>query len=155
MSDRRRQRRIPVEHLMDVRLRSEGSETRGRVLDLNNAGAFVATDLALDRDARLEVELCLSGDQSLPLQAVVARRTESVEARGHTIPAGLGIVFLTTNVMERAFIQKAVLEVLKVSLESTRARVSRASEPTSEMREGAQAGADCSLSSLERPQSSR
>jgi hypothetical protein len=137
MSDRRRHRRIPVEHLMEVRLRSEGSETRGRVLDLNNAGAFVATDLALDRDARLEVELCLSGDQSLPLQAVVARRTESVEGRGHTIPAGLGIVFLTTNVMERAFIQKAVLEVLKVSLESSRARVSRASESASEMREGA------------------
>ena len=122
---------------MEVRLRSEGSETRGRVLDLNNAGAFVATDLALDRDARIEVELCLEGDKSLPLQAVVARRTEPVEARGYTIPAGLGIVFLTTNVMERAFIQMAVLEALKTSLESTRARMSRPPGPASEIREGA------------------
>jgi hypothetical protein len=137
MTDRRRQRRIPVEHLMEARLKKDGAETRGRVLDLNNAGAFVATDLSLEKNARLEVELCLAGDKSLPLQAVVARRTESVEARGHTIPAGLGIVFLTTNVMERAFIQMAVLEALKTSLASTRARVTAPPGGSREVREGA------------------
>jgi alkylhydroperoxidase/carboxymuconolactone decarboxylase family protein YurZ len=38
------------------------------------------------------------------------------------VPAGLGIVFLTTNVMERSFIQLAVLAALRSSLESTKAQ---------------------------------
>jgi alkylhydroperoxidase/carboxymuconolactone decarboxylase family protein YurZ len=38
------------------------------------------------------------------------------------VPAGLGIVFLTSNVMERSFIQLAVLAALRSSLESTKAQ---------------------------------
>jgi hypothetical protein len=110
--------------MMEIRLVCEGVETMGRVVDLNNAGAFVATELVIEKDTKLEVQLCLPGtEKSLPIQAVVARRTEAVEGRDHTFPAGLGLVFLTKNVMERAFIQMAVLEALKMSLESTRAGV--------------------------------
>jgi len=121
--DRRRHPRIPVEQLMQARLVREGVDTVGRVLDLNNAGAFVATELVLPKNTRLEVELRLPGvEKSLPLQAVVARHTEAVEGRYRTVPAGLGIVFLTTNVMERSFIQMAVLAALRRSLESTKAQ---------------------------------
>lgn len=123
MADRRRHPRIAVEHLMEARLLSDGVEARGRVVDLNNAGAFVATDLELEKDSRLQVELSIAGSDSLPLQAVVARRSGAVEGRSHSIPAGLGLVFLPANVMERAFIQKAVLEALKASLQATRQRV--------------------------------
>ena len=120
--DRRRHPRIPVEQLMQARLVREGIDTVGRVLDLNNAGAFVATELVLPKNTKLEVELRLPGvEKSLPLQAIVVRHTEAVEGRNRTVPAGLGIVFLTTNVMERSFIQLAVLEALRSSLESTRA----------------------------------
>jgi hypothetical protein len=123
-TERRRRPRIPVKHTMEVRLVCDGAETVGRVLDLNNAGAFVATELPLEKDTRLEVQLYLPGtDKSLPIRAVVARRSEAVEGRSGTFPAGLGLVFLTTNVLERAFIQMAVLEALKMSLESTRAEV--------------------------------
>ena len=122
-ADRRRHPRIPVEQLMQARLVCEGVDTVGRVLDLNNAGAFVATELVLPKNTRLEVELRLPGvEKSLPLQAVVARHTEAVEGRYRTVPAGLGIVFLTTNVMERSFIQMAVLAALRRSLESTKAQ---------------------------------
>jgi hypothetical protein len=122
-AERRRHPRIPVEQLMQARLTREGIDTVGRVLDLNNAGAFVATELVLPKNTRLEVELRLPGiEKSLPLQAIVARRTEAVEGRNRTVPAGLGIVFLTTNVMERSFIQLAVLEALRSSLESTKAQ---------------------------------
>ena len=108
---------------MRARLVRDGVDTVGRVLDLNNAGAFVATELVLPKNTRLEVELQLPGtDKSLPLQAVVARHSEAVEGRKRTFPAGLGIVFLTSNVMERSFIQRAVLEALRSSLESTKAR---------------------------------
>lgn len=127
--DRRRHPRIPVEQLMQARLTREGIDTVGRVVDLNNAGAFVATELVLPKNTRLEVELRLPGiEKSLPLQAIVARHTEAVEGRNRTVPAGLGIVFLTSNVMERSFIQLAVLEALRSSLESTKAQA-RAAHP--------------------------
>jgi len=122
-ADRRRHPRIPVEHLMQARLTREGVDTVGRVLDLNNAGAFVATELVLPKNTKLAVELRFPGvENSLPLQAIVARHTEAVEGRSRTVPAGLGIVFLTTNVMERSFIQLAVLAALRSSLESTKAQ---------------------------------
>ncbi len=125
--DRRRHPRIPVEHLMQARLFREGVDTVGRVLDLNNAGAFVATELDLPKNTKLEVELRLPGvEKSLPLHAIVARRTEAVEGRNRTVPAGLGIVFLTANVMERSFIQLAVLAALRSSLESTKAQTREA-----------------------------
>lgn len=121
--DRRRHPRIPVEHSMQARLTREGIDTVGRVLDLNNAGAFVATDLVLPKNTKLEIEIYLPGvEKSLPLKAIVARQSEAVEGRNRTVPAGLGIVFLTTNVMERSFIQMAVLQALKSSLESTKAQ---------------------------------
>jgi hypothetical protein len=127
--DRRRQRRIPVESLMQARLVREGVDTVGRVLDLNNAGAFIATELVLPKNTKIEVELRLPGvEKSLPLQALVARRTEAVVGRNRVVPAGLGIVFLATNVMERSFIQLAVLAALRSSLESTRAQAAGASD---------------------------
>ena len=125
MSERRRRRRIPVEELMEARLVADGHETRAKVIDLNNAGAFVATDLTLDKNTSLEIELQIPGEEkSLPLKAIVARRTEAVEGKKRTIPAGLGLVFMAENVMERSFIQKAVLEALKGSLAATRMNLS-------------------------------
>ncbi len=127
MSERRRRRRIPVAHVMEARLVADGAETLGKVIDLNNSGAFVACDLVLDKNTALEVELRVPGeDKSLPLKAVVARRTEEVEGKTRVIPAGLGLVFMTDNVMERAFIQKAVLEALKGSLATMRTNLSSA-----------------------------
>lgn len=114
MTERRRQRRIPVEHVMEARLVVDGAETLGKVIDLNNAGAFVACDLVLDKNTAVEVELQIPGDdQSLPLKAVVARRTEEIAGKTRVMPGGLGLVFITDNARERAFIQKAVLEALK------------------------------------------
>jgi hypothetical protein len=124
MTDRRRHPRIPVDLLMEIVLVKDGVETVGRVVDLNNAGAFVATDLVLPKGTTIEVQLRLACiDKSLPLKALVARRIEAVEGRDRSIPAGLGLVFLTANVMERAFVQMAVLEALQSTLESTKARV--------------------------------
>ena len=124
MTERRRQRRIPVANVMEARLFSDGAETQGQIIDLNNAGAFIATDLTLDKNTAVEIEIQIPGEEkSLLLKAVVARRIEQVEGKTRVIPAGLGLVFMTDNVMERAFIQKAVLEVLKGSLATTRANL--------------------------------
>lgn len=131
MTERRRQHRIPVPHLMEARLVAvDGAETRGKVIDLNNAGAFVATDLDLEKNTPVQVELRIPGEEkSLPLKALVARKSDQVEGKTRIIPAGLGLVFMTENVMERAFIQKAVLEALKGSLATTRMSLDGVDEP--------------------------
>jgi hypothetical protein len=110
---------------MQARLMAEGVETVGRVLDLNNAGAFVATPLVLPKNTKLRVELHIPemDDGNVSLEAIVARHSEEVKGRESTIPAGLGIVFLVRNAAERGFIQRAVLEALRSSLEATRAQV--------------------------------
>ena len=78
----------------------------------------MATDLVLEKNASLVVELRFPGEEkALPLKAIVARRTETIKGRRCDFPAGLGLVFMTENVMERAFIQKVVLKALKGSLE--------------------------------------
>ncbi len=131
MSERRRRHRIPVDHVIEARLLVDGLTSTGRVVDLNNAGLFVATDLVLAKNTSLVVELRFPGEnKSLPLKAIVARRTELVKGRKRDFPAGLGLVFMTENVMERAFIQKAVLGALKGSLERT--RMSLATPPEAE-----------------------
>lgn len=121
MPERRRNPRIPVPHVMEAKLVAGDVATRGRVLDLNNAGAFVATDLDVEARSVLQIELEVPGiEKSLPLKAIVARRTEAVTGKTRTMPAGLGLVFEAANVMERAFIQRAVLEALKASLRAGR-----------------------------------
>lgn len=133
MSERRQHRRIPVEHVMEARLIAQGAQIQGRIIDLNNAGAFLATDLVLARNTVVEIELHIPGEEkSLPLKALVARCIEEVEGKTHSIPAGLGLVFMTDNVMERAFIQKAVLEALKGTLAATRANLPASQESSAD-----------------------
>ena len=129
MSERRRRHRIPVDHAIEVRLLVDGLISRGQIVDLNNAGAFVATDLVLAKNRSLVVELRIACEsKSLPLKAIVARQAEAVRGRARDFPAGLGLVFMTDNVMERAFIQKAVLAALKGSLERTRTALAKPRE---------------------------
>ncbi len=78
MSERRAHHRIPVYQLMEARLLVDGVASSGQVVDLNNAGAFVACDLVLAKNASLVVELRFPGEsKSLPLKAIVARRTQT------------------------------------------------------------------------------
>ena len=104
MRERRRRHRIRAGQLIEACLFVDGLMTRGRVVDLNNAGAFVATDLVLAKNASVVVELRVPGEnQTLPpLKAIVARRTEVVKGRKRDFPAGLGLVFTPENVIERA-----------------------------------------------------
>lgn len=119
-SERRKHPRIPVQLSMEARLVAEGINERGHVVDLNNAGAFIATEMPFEKNTPIEVELAVPGVECLPIKAVVARRTERVTGKRTEIPAGIGLVFLTDTVLERAFIQRAVLEALKDNVKITR-----------------------------------
>ncbi len=122
MQERRKRRRFFIEPTMEIILHVDGSEAKGQVVDLNTIGAFIATDLVLEKDTPLEVELCVPDvEEPLRIKAVVARRSERVRGRSGDFPAGLGIMFLTENEKEERFIQNAVIVALERALEKARA----------------------------------
>lgn len=122
MKERRKRRRYVLESSMEARLHVDGSETKGYVVDLNRIGAFIATDLVLEKGTSLRVELCLPDiDEPLLINAEVARRTERIEGESGVIPAGLGIMFITESEQEERFIQNAVIVALERALETAKA----------------------------------
>jgi hypothetical protein len=86
------------------------------LVDLNNAGAFVATDLVLEKGEGLHIELDIPGSETMPLQAVVARRSGEIKGKKKIIPAGLGLVFVDNTPEERKLIQKVVMSTLTLDL---------------------------------------
>ena len=128
MKERRRRRRFVVEPTMEALLHVEGSETKGHVVDLNVIGAFIATDLVLEKGSHLGVELCVPDLERSPLiKAVVARRSERVKGRNGDLPAGLGVIFLADKEEEHMFIQNAVIVALERALEKAKAHTATAS----------------------------
>ncbi len=122
MKERRQRRRYVIEPSMETRLHVDGSEIKGYVVDLNNIGAFIATELVLEKGTPLRVELCVPDvDEPLLINAEVARRTERIEGESGAIPAGLGVMFITDNDKEVRFIQNAVIVALERALEKARA----------------------------------
>jgi hypothetical protein len=121
MQERRKRRRFAIESTMEALLHVDGSEAKGHVVDLNRIGAFIATDLVLEKDTSLEVEICVPDvEEPLRIKAVVARRAERVRGRSGDLPAGLGLMFLTENEQEEKFIQNAVIVALERALEKAR-----------------------------------
>lgn len=122
MKERRKRRRYVIEFTMEARLHVNGAETKGYVVDLNRIGAFIATELVLDKGTPLRVELCVPDvEEPLLINAEVARRTERIEGESGVIPAGLGVMFITDSEEEERFIQNAVIVALERALEKARA----------------------------------
>ena len=123
MKERRKRQRYAIESSMEARLHVNNSETQGYVVDLNNIGAFIATDLVLEEGTSLRVELCVPDvDEPLLINAVVARQVERIESESGAIPAGLGLMFITDDEKEERFIQNAVIVALERALERAKAR---------------------------------
>jgi hypothetical protein len=128
MNERRKRRRFVLEATMEALLHVDGSKTKGQVVDLNNIGAFIATDLVLEKGTPVKVELCVPDLEDWPLiNAVVARRSERVPGRAGDLPAGLGLMFLADDEEEETFIQNAVIVALERALERAKAQVATAS----------------------------
>ena len=115
--ERRSQPRVQTEGLVRVRILVGGRLERGYLFDLNNAGAFVATDLVLEKGEKVHLELELPGiEEPQPLLAIVARCSPEITGRRTTIPAGLGVVFVAKSQKERQLIQKVVMTTLALDL---------------------------------------
>jgi len=122
MKERRKRRRFVIESTMEAVLHVDESETTGHVVDLNNIGAFIATELVLEKGTELRVELSVPDVEPLLINAVVARRTERVVGPNGVMPAGLGLMFVADGEKEQSFIQNAVIVVLERALEKARAQ---------------------------------
>lgn len=116
--DRRLEPRIRPQGRIVVRIHVGPDRLEeGYLVDLNNAGAFVATPLQLENGTRLAVELLIPGiDEPRPLQAVVARCAPEFRGSSKVIPAGLGVAFVGTSAEERQLIQQMVTETLAIDL---------------------------------------
>lgn len=115
--ERRLQPRVPTEGRIKVRILASGRLEEGYLVDLNNAGAFVATSLVLEKGEKVHLELEIPGDSTRqPLQAVVARCSGEMKGHHRVIPAGLGVVFVGEGQAEREVIQKIVMRTLAIDL---------------------------------------
>jgi uncharacterized protein (TIGR02266 family) len=101
------QRRHPRKSLR-VELQGEDSDGHGQLLfegsDLSSGGAFLRTDLLLERDERLTVQFQLPGDErTVTAQARVAwvRRFPKDEE-----PAGMGLEFLSMEADDQALLTR-------------------------------------------------
>jgi hypothetical protein len=93
------------------------SVANGYLYDLSGAGAFVATDLVVDRGCRIELEIAVPGiDEPKSFQATVARCASRVEGSRGAIPAGLGITFLTDTETQLRNIRDFVMSTLTLDL---------------------------------------
>jgi len=114
-SERRLQPRVCPQGHVKVRLLLPGQNESATLVDLNNAGAFVASTLVLDKGERLHVQLDLPGvEDTVPLEALVSRRSEEIQGKTKTIPAGLGLVFVGNTREERQLIQQVVMSILSL-----------------------------------------
>jgi hypothetical protein len=117
---------VQPEGKIPVRLLTPGRLDAGTLIDLNNVGAFVATDLDLEKGTEVHLELEIPGvDTSTPFKAVVARRSEEIQGKKETIPAGLGLVFVGNTPEERDVIQQVVMSLLTLDLLSFGCKLQR------------------------------
>jgi Tfp pilus assembly protein PilZ len=127
--DRRREPRVQPEGKISVRLLTAGRLEMGTLIDLNNMGAFVATDLVLDKGDKVHLELEIPGvDSPTPLLAVVARCSCEIRSKKKNIPAGLGLVFIGNTPEERQLIQQVVMSTLTLDLLSFGCKIQRVKE---------------------------
>jgi hypothetical protein len=109
-----------------VRLLTPGRLEAGTLIDLNNVGAFVATDLVLEKGTEVHLELDIPGvDTPTPLLAIVARCSGEIQGKNKTIPAGLGLVFIGKTPEERQLIQQVVMSTLTLDLLSFGCKLQR------------------------------
>jgi hypothetical protein len=89
----------------------------GTLEDINNAGAFVVTELDLKKGDRvqLEIEIPGEGDTKI-LSATVARRRAEVRRHQEILPPGLGLKFMAQTQEDLDYIQQVVVRLLALDL---------------------------------------
>lgn len=113
--DRRIEARVKTEGILGVALRTGDEISEGRVIDINTRGAYIATDLVLDRGIYLSLVFRLPGPRGdQEIKAQVARSNPGVDV--DSAPAGLGVLFLTNAPGEQARVERLVAALVSADL---------------------------------------
>jgi hypothetical protein len=124
--ERRRQPRVSLEesarvHILAPRDHPTGllntSTREGYLFDLNNLGAFVATEIDMQIGRAIDIVIDLPG-MRLPAQvpALVARRADRIQRYDRIIPEGLGLRFIAESNEDRERIHRIVMMILTLDL---------------------------------------
>jgi hypothetical protein len=108
--ERRSEPRVQAEDPLVVNVRASSAHGHGRLLDLNNRGAFVGTEMVLESGETVTLEIQMPGSNRLEsIRGVVARQQDEATS-------GLGVEFLPTSVEERDHIYYVVKTILALDL---------------------------------------
>jgi hypothetical protein len=108
--ERRSEPRIQTEDPVIANVRAPSGYGQGRLLDINNRGAFIGTEMALESGELVTLEIQIPGsDRMESVRGVVARQQDGTTS-------GLGIEFLPANVEERDHIHYVVKTILALDL---------------------------------------
>ena len=109
-NERRAEPRIKTEEPVGVHVRGGVHSGLGRLVDINNKGALIETEMTLEPGVVVTLEIDVPGStEPETVRGVVARR-----AMDSTV--GLGIEFLPTTVDERDHIHFVVMTILALDL---------------------------------------
>jgi len=108
--ERRREPRVRTDEPVHVLVRGDAHSGPGHLVDINNKGALIATEMALEPGVVVTLEIEVPGSsEPEAVRGVVARQeTASI--------VGLGIEFLPTTVEERDHIHYVVKTILALDL---------------------------------------
>lgn len=113
--ERRSEPRFPLETPDQGRLRLPSEEeVDATVFELSNVGAFIAIDRDVPPQTRVHFSMLTDSGERIWMEAIVARRADSVETSRGPRPAGFGIVLLAETRIQREFLQETVMKHLAV-----------------------------------------
>jgi len=115
--DRRMEPRVKTEGTLDVVVRAGDESVDGRVVDISTRGAYIETELVLDRGIYVSLVFRLPGPRGdQEIKAQVARSSPSSDPKASPLPRGLGVMFLTNAPGQQARVERLVAALVSADL---------------------------------------
>ncbi len=109
----RRKDLVRPEEMIPVHILAQDQREEGYLVDVNNIGAFVATNLVVECGTHISIEILVPDFYGIrPLPAMVTRCRGGTQEMGKHNLGGLGLVFINSSIEEREFVQRIVMSIL-------------------------------------------
>lgn len=132
--ERRREARVKTEGMLSVILRVGDETAHGHLVDVSTRGAYIATGAALDRGIYVSLIFELPGPRgNQEIKAQVARAKTALDGSNDSMPAGVGVMFMTNDPSERVRVERLVAALVSMDLLSYDKRMSEWMESTNSM----------------------
>lgn len=115
--ERRRQPRVKPSGLIQVRILNGDVIGDGHLVDINQTGAYVATDFRVERGVEITLQVGIPGQcHPKPVRARVARFKGEILDHTDPVPVGIGLEFLAATEEEEALIRETVNTTVALDL---------------------------------------